>query len=162
MKKLVSLSILGIAVLTLSGCGSSGGDNIYVAPPPIIVDPAPLPPVIDPEPLPPIIDPEPLLPIEELSVNLYDLTYGYAVEGYSSYGEQVSLDYCANGYDLYRGNEHFHGEFNTNGYTINMYDSDGGSYVIDTDDGYLDVGENYYIYDIDTDITVEAIYPIPC
>ncbi len=43
-----------------------------------------------------------------------------------------------------------------------MYDSDGGSYVIDTDDGYLDVGENYYIYDINTDITVETITPISC
>ncbi len=95
-------------------------------------------------------------------VDLLDLSYGYAIEGYSSYGEFVALDYCGYGYDLYRDSEHFYGEFTTDGYTINMYDSDGGSYIVDTDDGYIDIGMNYYIYDIDTDITVESITAISC
>ncbi len=95
-------------------------------------------------------------------VDLLDLSYGYAIEGYSSYGEFVALDYCGYGYDLYRSSEHFYGDFNTDGYTINMYDSDGGSYILDTADGYIDVGMNYYIYDINTDITVESITAITC
>lgn len=143
MKKFISLSILVIALFVVSGCGSSSSDSGYT--------PAPVEPV-DP------IDP----PLPDQSVDLLDLGYGYAIEGYSSYGEYVILDYCGSGYDLYRDSEHFYGDFNTDGYTINMYDSDGGSYVIDTNDGYLDVGVNYYIYDIDTDITVEAITPISC
>ncbi len=151
MKKFISLFILIIALFAVSGCGSSGSssDNGY-APAPLPVDPIP----VDPTP----IDPIP----SDQSVDLLDLGYGYAIEGYSSYGEYVALDYCGSAYDLYRDSEHFYGEFNTDGYTINMYDSDGGSYVIDTDDGYLDVGENYYIYDINTDITVETITPISC
>jgi len=146
MKKFISLSILVIALFALSGCGSSSSNDSGYTPAP--VDPIPV------EPITP--------PLSDQSVDLLDLGYGYAIEGYSSYGEYVILDYCGSGYDLYRDSEHFYGDFNTDGYTINMYDSDGGSYVIDTNDGYLDVGVNYYIYDIDTDITVEAITPISC
>jgi hypothetical protein len=42
-----------------------------------------------------------------------------------------------------------------------MYDSDGGSYVIDTENGLIEVGYSYYIFDINNDISVEAIETIP-
>ncbi len=155
MKRLLTLSILVIGLFAFSGCGSSSSDGY--TPPPVVEPPVTQPPVVEP----PIDGPDPIPPLIE-SVDILDLYLGYAIEGYSAYGEFVALEYCIDGYDFYRDSEHFFGSFSSSDFTINMYDSDGGSYVIDTDDGFLHIGENYYIFDVDTDITVDNIYPIDC
>jgi len=89
-----------------------------------------------------------------------DLDDGYSLEGYSDSGELVILEYCHGTYNYYRDADYFYGDFDTSGLTINMYDSDGGSYVIDTDDGMINLGVNYYIFDVDSDITVDTIAPL--
>jgi len=143
MKKIFLVTLLSSMLLILSGCGSSGNDA---------------PPVVE---QPPVEEP---LPPEELnSVDLYDLDAGYSIGGYNNMGELVVLEYCKGEYVYYRDSEFFNGNFDisNNGATINMYDSDGGSYVIDTENGLIEVGYSYYIFDINNDISVEAIETIP-
>ncbi len=133
----------GIAVIALNGCGggSSGtpgdaggsGNN----PPPVTVE----------------------------QVDIYALHEGYRILGHDSDDRDVSFDYCSDyTYFYYRGNSRFTGTFDISGdtVTINMWDSQGGSYVIDTGDGYLRVGEDYYIYDVGDDIIVDEILEIDC
>jgi hypothetical protein len=161
MRKMLTLSILVIGLFAFSGCGSSSSDGYTPPPvtqPPVVEPPAVEPPVVEP---PLTGGPDPIPPLME-SVDILDLYLGYAVEGYSAYGEFVALEYCMDSYDFYRDTEHFFGSFSSSDFTINMYDSDGGSYVIDSDDGFLHIGGNYYIFDVDTDITVDNIYPIDC
>lgn len=167
MRKLLTLSILVIGLFVFSGCGSSSNDS-YVPPPttqpPITQPPVVEPPIVEPPVVePPLIGgPDPIPPLMIESVDILDLNLGYIIEGYSAYGEFVALEYCRDGYDFYRDEEYFFGSFSSSDFTINMYDSNGGSYVIDTDDGFLHVGGNYYIFDVDTDITVNNIYPKDC
>jgi len=152
MKKLLIVTILS-SLFMLSGCGSSSSDPIVE--PPIVVPPE------EPLPIEPPIYPEDPMPIDPIySIDLYNLDDGYAIEGYDEFGDMAILEYCHGTYTYYRGNETFYGDFNTDGYTINMYDSDGGSYVIDTDTGAIEVGMNYYIFDINSDIDVDAIVPL--
>jgi len=96
------------------------------------------------------------------SVDVLDLEDGYQINGYNDANQYVTLEYCANRYDYYRGdNEEFHGTFNINASdTINMYDN-GASYIIETD-GYLRVNSFYDIYDIADQITIESIVEISC
>ena len=134
MKKLRSLVFAGIAVFTFSGCGGTSGDGGG----------------------------------DDGSGELYTtvdiehLYQGYGMTGYSDDMEDVTLVYCGGQYDYYRGSEHFYGDFNIVDDEIQMYDHDGGSYIIDTDNYFLEVGEYYYIFDINSDITVESIYAISC
>ncbi|MFK5976141.1 MAG: hypothetical protein QM493_06500 [Sulfurovum sp.] len=99
-----------------------------------------------------------------VSINIYDLTYGYSIEGYNDFGQNVTLEYCGSDYRYYRGSEYFEGSFNINGsgIVVNMWDDDGGSYIIDSNTGYLEVGYNYYIYDVSDDITITNILTLSC
>ena len=138
MKKLMGLFLSGVAVIVLSGCGSSSssgsdngddsgsGGNSY------------------------------------FDVHILDLEQGYAISGYNSDSEDVTLMYCNDQYDYYRGNEYFYGIFNIVGSEVQMSDSAGGSYIIGTPNDLLEVDENYYIWDVGSDITVESISLINC
>jgi len=161
MKKILITMMLSSTLLILSGCGGGGGSSTPVAttPPPAEVAPE----VYSDEPIypdEPINSDEPIYPDDIHSIELYTLDYGYSIIGHNSDGDLVILDYCNGGYDYFRGAESFFGSFNTDGYTINMYDSNSGSYVIDTDNGIIEVGYNYYIFDINSDINVEEIQQI--
>ena len=163
MRKILIVTILS-SLFLLSGCGSSGSSDPIVQPPIVVLPPEePLPvepPVVMPpeEPLP--IEP-PLYPSDPIySVDLYELDNGYSIEGYTENGDIAIIEYCHGRYTYYRGVELFYGDFTTDGYTINMYDDDSGSYVIDTDTGVIEVGMNYYIFDINSYIDVEEIIPL--
>lgn len=95
-------------------------------------------------------------------VDILDLDLGYVIDGQSSYGNDVRLVYCRGDYDYYRDSTHFDGTFNIVGDEIQMYDSDGGTYIIDTDNNFLEVGEFYDIFDVADDITVESIFETDC
>lgn len=97
------------------------------------------------------------------SVDILNLDDGYVIDGYNSQDENVRLIYCGTGYDYSRASLSFSGTFNINSTQsiINMFDN-GGSYIINTGNGYLEVGENYDIYDVKYDITVEAIFETAC
>ncbi len=101
------------------------------------------------------------------SVDVLDLEDGYQINGYNDANQYVTLEYCANRYDYYRGdNEEFHGTFSIGdsdyelNTRINMYDN-GTSYRIDTD-GYLRVNDFYDIYDTIDEIEIESIVEISC
>lgn len=98
------------------------------------------------------------------SVDILNLDDGYVIDGYNSQDENVRLIYCGTGYDYSRGSLSFSGTFNINStqIIINMFDSDGGSYIINTGNGYLEVGQNYDIYDVKYDITVKTIFETAC
>lgn len=131
----MGLMALGLSMALLSGCGGGGGDDF----------------------------------VEEGSggsndsrVDISDLDLGYVIEGESSYGNDVRLVYCRGDYDYYRNSTHFDGTFNIIGDEIQMHDSASGTYIIDTDNNYLEVGEYYDIFDVADDITVESIFETSC
>ncbi len=140
MKKLIGLFLSGVAVIALSGCSSdsstgdssTGGDN------------------------------------EISSVDVLDLQDGYQINGYNDAGQDVILEYCDNTYSYFTGPGAFSGTFaigNTDdeiNARINMFDDDGGSYRIDTEDGYLRVDEEYDILEQGDEIIVESIVEISC
>ena len=94
------------------------------------------------------------------SININNLSDGYVIEGQNSKNKSVRLTYCNRNYSYEGGNEYFSGTFNINNSQIivNMFDAKGGSYIIDTNTGYIDVGNYYYIYDVSDEIAVEGIY----
>lgn len=98
------------------------------------------------------------------SININELDYGFSIVGVSSDYESVRLIYCSTGnYEYYRGNSSFYGSFNIVGDEVQMYDNDGGSYVIVTyGTNSLDVGETYAIRGLSSDITVSEINEISC
>ena len=137
MKKLMSLLLSGVTIIALSGCGGGSDDGSTT-------------------------------PIEITEVDILKLNEGYQINGVNDALEDVT-EYCANEYDYYRGvDEHFLGTFNIGDIgadtdvRINMFDDDGGTYVIDTDDGHLHVGEIYYIDSVSDEIEVESIVEISC
>ncbi len=140
MKKLISLLLSGVTIIALSGCGggSDGGGNGSNP------------------------------PAEITNVDILDLDEGYQINGVNDANEDVTFEYCANEYDYYRDDEHFLGTFNIGDIgadtdvRINMFDVDGGTYVIDTDDGRLNVGEIYDIDFVSDEIEVESIVKISC
>ncbi len=142
MKKLLSLAISGMAVLMLNGCGGGGVSDGGID------NPTPTPPVST---------------VDKVDIaNLYE---GYEVNGVNDKGDDITLDFCHNyTYVYYRGNMRFSGNFyaNSESTKIDMYDDDGGSYIIETYNGFLEVGEYYEIYDVHDEITVEEIVEIDC
>jgi len=151
MNKLISIALMSSSLFIFSGCGGGSDAPVYdnppvVVPPDNVLPDRPVNPDVDVD----VID----------SIDIMDLDNGYSLEGYSDNGELVILEYCHGTYNYYRDSDYFYGDFDTNNLTINMYDSDGGSYVIDTDDGVIDIGVNYYIFDINSDITVDTIAPL--
>lgn len=98
------------------------------------------------------------------SINIDELDYGFSIVGYNSDNESVELIYCSTGnYEYYRGSNSFYGSFNIVGDEVQMYDNDGGSYIISTSGtGSFEVGEYYYIFDISSDITVNEINEVSC
>lgn len=135
MQKLMNLFLSGVAVVALSGCGGSStsdGEDDNGG------------------------------GNSYVDVHILDLEQGYAISGYNDVSDNVTLEYCYDEYKYYRGSEYFYGTFNIVDTEIQMYDSDGGSYIIDTPNELLEVDENYYIWDISSDITVESIDLIDC
>ncbi len=165
MKKLLSITLMSSSLFIFSGCGSSSSTPISQAPVIIVTPPDTILPIDPDEPIvypeEPIIYPDEPIDFDILySIDITDLDDGYSLEGYNDNGELVILEYCHGRYNYYRGSDYFYGDFDTNELTINMYDNDGGSYIIDTDAGLIDVGVNYYIFDINSDITVDIIAPL--
>lgn len=139
MKKLMNLFISGVAVIALSGCGG-GSDDGDINPPSAITE-----------------------------IDILKLNEGYQINGFNYADEEVTLEYCGNEYDYYRADdEEFHGTFNIGDIgsdtdvRINMFDDDGGTYVIDTDDGHLYIDEIYDIDFVNDEIDVESIVEISC
>jgi hypothetical protein len=103
------------------------------------------------------------------SVDIQDLDDGYAIRGYSSYGNDVKLLF-RDGYYTYQRIDHdsgevteeFHGYFELQNGAIKIYfgDDDGGGYAIDTHNGFLEEGYFYDIIGVQDDITVTDIYRI--
>ena len=133
----MSLLLSGIAIIALSGCGSSSSTESNP-------------------------------PIEITEVDILNLDEGYQINGVNNADEDVTFEYCANEYDYYRDNDHFLGTFNIGDIgadtdvRINMFDDDGSSYRIDTDNGRLHVGKIYYIDFVSDEIEVESIVKISC
>ena len=139
--RLMSLVLSGVAIIGLNACGGGGDDG----------------------------DTGSNLPIEITEVDILDLDEGYQINGVNDANEDVTLEYCANEYDYYRGDdEAFHGTFNIGDIgsdtdvRINMFDDDGGTYVIDTDNGHLHIDEIYDIDFVNDEIDVESIVEISC
>jgi len=99
-------------------------------------------------------------------VSLYDLYDGYCIQGHQSNGDDVDLGFDDNSDYIYirYGDGKFSGQFDitNDGYTISLYDDDGGSYRIDTDDGYLHKGVKYNITGIGKNIIIDDILKGEC
>ncbi len=136
MKKLLGLLLSGVAIVALSGCGTTDGDGDNGGGNPGVIT----------------------------SVDIYNLEQGYRISGVNVDDDDIDVLYCGNNYDLYTGSDHFTGTFNIGdeGYRINMFDDDGGSYRVDTSNGNLEVDEYYQIKYIDDYIIVESITEISC
>ncbi len=104
--------------------------------------------------------------VDTHKVSLADLYDGYCIQGHQSNGKDVDLGFDDSSDYIYirYGDTKFNGQFDiTNaGYTISFYDDDGGSYRIDTDDGYLHKGERYTITGINRDIIIDDILKGKC
>ena len=98
------------------------------------------------------------------STNINDLYQGYTIEGHNTKNNVLRFTYCDAGYTYKRGTEFFAGRFNINNsqVVINMFDAKGGSYIWDTSTGYINVGQEYYIYDVNDEIIVDGIYKSNC
>ncbi len=98
------------------------------------------------------------------SLDINKLTFGYKIQGYNNSSQDVELIYCNSDYTYYRGSESFYGSFTINGsgVVVNMYDDAGGSYILDTYNGYIEVGSYYTIDYVSDEITVTDILPITC
>ena len=136
MKKLMSLFLSGIAVVALSGCGSSSAGVNNGGNPPEIIS----------------------------AVDILDLDLGYRISGINSDDDSIDIEYCGANYDIYVGADYHSGTFDVNdaGDRINMFDDDGGSYRIDTPNGLLELDEDYEIKFVDDYILVESISEISC
>jgi len=98
------------------------------------------------------------------SLNINNLYLGYTIEGHNVKNQTVRFNYCNKNYTYKRGNEYFSGRFNINNsqIIINMFDAKGGSYIWDTSTGDINVGREYYIYDVSDEIIVDGIYKTNC
>ena len=98
------------------------------------------------------------------SLNINDLYLGYTIEGHNVKSQTVRFKYCNKDYTYERGSEYFTGRFNINNsqIIINMFDAKGGSYIWDTSTGEINVGREYYIYDVSDEIIVDGIYKTSC
>jgi len=146
MKTLTKLFLaLGIA-FSLTACGGGGGDDLFD---------------------------------DGYTDNGYDDNYntdnGYD-ENYDNGGDSVSLqnlagrsisdsnggyiDFCSDGsiYYYLNSNGNHTGTYNVvnSGYKLDFYDSDRGSYAIETSNGYLEEGMTYYIINVES-FTVSSI-----
>ncbi len=99
-------------------------------------------------------------------VYLPDLYDGYCIQGHQSNGHDVDLGFDDKSDYIYirYGDGKFNGQFDitNSGYSISFYDNDGGSYRIDTDDGYLHKGFKYDISGIGRDIIIDDILRGKC
>jgi hypothetical protein len=134
-KKLFGLLLSGSMVLALSGCGGGGGGGD-----------------------------EPQIPNTEIeSININNLYEGYEISGVNNLNEMITLLYCPDGhYEYYRNSESFTGDFNIVYDEIQMIDDNGGSYVIETGDNYLEVGEVYPCDSLGRDLEINSIVESNC
>lgn len=95
------------------------------------------------------------------TVSQYDFGYSdYLFTGTSSYGENVSLYFYANGtYEYYRGSEYFYGYYSVDSSGILMQDStDGGSYYLYSDSyGQFSEGGTYSCPGLGRELYISSI-----
>lgn len=133
MKKLVSVLTLGVAMVALNGCGAGtdgSTDNSGGN-----------------------------FPQSFSSVDVSYLQDGFIIDGHNAAGENVTLEYCHNGYHYYSGAGYWYGHFSIKEDRINMFDETptGGSYRIDTYNYKMEVGVGYSIDFQNDEIIVEQI-----
>jgi hypothetical protein len=135
MKKIVTGSMLVCSMILLNGCG--GGSSTEDGGQPL--DSA----------------------YEYIEIN--NLWEGYEIEGISSRNEDIVLFYCRDGhYEYYRNNEKFTGSYIIVDDEIQMIDDKGGSYVIETGNTLLEVGEIYPCDSLGRDLQVSGIFASDC
>jgi hypothetical protein len=140
MKKIVMGSMLVLSMVLLNGCGGgssdgggSGGDGQQ----------------------PPSTGYE--------YIEITNLWEGYEIDGVNNRNENITLLYCRDGhYEYYRNDEEFTGTYNVVGAEIQMMDDDGGSYVLDTGNALLEVGEIYPCDALGRDLQVNGIFASDC
>jgi hypothetical protein len=134
MKKIIGLAIAGVAMMALSGCNTTGSTP----------------------------------GASVTKIDIENLEKGYEILGDGSKGKQVSIEFCYGRY-TYRRNGQFvqKGDVNiVNGKIqlskIDMLPDAGGSYAIETDTGYLRVGDAYEIAGVEWIDPLTAISKINC
>ena len=96
-------------------------------------------------------------------IDINYLSEGYEINGVNSRNENVTLLYCSDGhYEYYRDSEQFSGSYNIVRDEIQMIDSDGGSYVLETGNYYLEVDEIYPCDSLGRDLQITSIYEVNC
>lgn len=103
---------------------------------------------------------------DSIKVDILDLDDGYTVEGFSSFGNGVTLRFYEGRYSYERTDEYgvvresFSGYFALHNGAIKIYfgDNDGGGYAIETNNGLLEEGYFYNIIGVRDDITITDIY----
>ena len=141
MKKIVVGSILVLSMVLVNGCGggSSDGDGSAGG------------------------GGEQPSRSEYEYIEITNLWEGYEIDGVNNRNEKITLFYCRDGYyEYYRNNEEFSGSYNVVGAEIQMIDDKGGSYVLETGNALLEVGEIYPCDALSRDLQVNAIFASDC
>jgi len=136
-KRLLGLLVSGSMVLALNGCGggSGSGDNGGGGQQPSNIE----------------------------RIDIDNLSEGYEINGVNNRDESIRLLYCSDGhYEYYRNNEYFEGTYNIKYDEIQMSDNNGGSYVIETGDYTLELGEVYPCDSLGRDLEINSIYEANC
>ena len=136
MRKIIGLVIGIVAMAALSGCSGTGQGSDGV----VSLD----------------------------KVDITELDYGYEILGDGSSGKEVSIEFCDGRY-VYRRDGAFIEEGDVNIVDgrielskIDMLPDNGGSYAIETDTGYLQVGDDYEIAGVEWLEPLTAILKIDC
>ncbi len=96
-------------------------------------------------------------------IEITNLWEGYEIDGVNNRDEDVTLFYCSDGhYEYYRNNEKFTGSYNVVDDEIQMMDDDGGSYVLETGNALLEIGEIYPCDALGRDLQVNGIFASDC
>ncbi len=141
MKKIITGSMLVLSMILLNGCGGGSSDG------------AGSPDGGGQQP--------PSSEYEYIEIsNLWD---GYEIDGVNNRNENITLFYCSDGhYEYYRNNEKFTGSYNVVDDEIQMMDDKGGSYVLETGNALLEVGEIYPCDSLGRDLQIDSIFASDC
>ncbi len=140
MKKIVMGSMLVLSMVLLNGCGGGSSDGSGSG------GGGQQPPSTEYE-----------------YIEITNLWEGYEIDGVNNRDEDVTLFYCSDGhYEYYRNNEKFTGSYNVVDDEIQMMDDDGGSYVLETGNALLEVGEIYPCDALGRDLQVNGIFASDC
>jgi len=140
MKRILSLFLTFFVVLTLSSCGTGedgssndGNNNSY----------------------------ENNDYYNSNSIYISNLNNGYIIRGSNNRGENVTLYFYDDGsYDYDRNNEYFSGTYKIIDVEVQMKDSNGGSYVLDSENGILKEGYSYFCNALGRKLTISSIESI--